>query len=168
MTGVIAAHFIGTREQLQKALGATLRAGKVDVGAFDLFRRRLLQQIAEEERVILPALTQCLGGPPLYRAALRHDHAGLATLCAPLPERESVENLRELFAQHSAVEEAAGGLYEMADQLLGARAATVLAGARALPQVKLTPFNGGPWVRELLSEVLRAAGLAPSTPRETG
>ena len=36
----------------------------------------------------------------------------------------------------------------------------MLASARALPQIKLTPFNCGPWARELLTEVLRAAGVA--------
>jgi len=161
MTGPIAAHFIENRQQLQKTLTSSLRPARVDVGAFDLFRRQLLQHIAEEERVLLPALTQGLGWPPLNREALRNDHASLATLCATRPERESVENLRDLFLQHAAVEEAAGGLYEMADQVLGPQGGAVLARARALPQIKLTPFDGSRWARELLGEVLRAAGLVP-------
>ncbi len=163
MTGIIRAHFINNREQLQKALGNSLRGDKVDVGAFDLFRRLLLAHIAEEERVLLPALSRALGCPPLNREALRHDHVGLATLCAPVPERESVKNLQALFLEHAAVEEAAGGLYELADRVLGAQAGSVLARARALPQIKLTPFHGGPWVRELLAEVLRASGVASSS-----
>ena len=165
MTGLISSHFIKNREQLQRTLGTTLRGATVDVGAFDLFRRGLLRHIAEEERVLFPALTRALGAPPLNREALRHHHAGLATWCAPQPERESIENLQALFIEHAALEEAPGGLYEVADQVLGAQAASVLAQARALPPIKLTPFNCGPWVRQLLTEVLRASGVAASPER---
>lgn len=162
MTGPISSYFLETRAQLHRALENSLRGDQVDVGAFDLFRRALLRHIAEEERVLIPSLTRALGGPPLYREALRHDHAGLATLCAPLPERESVENLRALFVQHAAVEEGEGGLYEQADQALAGQASTVLAAARALPQVKLTPFTCGRWARALLGEAVRASGVAAS------
>ena len=160
MTGLIASHFIENREQLQRTLGTTLRGATVDVGAFDLFRRGLLRHIAEEERVLFPALTRALGAPLVNRAALRHDHAGLAVWCAPVPERESIENLQALFLEHAAVEEAPGGLYQLADLVLGGQASSVLAQARALPPIRLTPFNCGPWARQLLAEALRASGVA--------
>lgn len=160
MPGPLSSHFVGTHALLDQALRDCLcRPGQVDVPAFDRFRRLLLRHIAQEERVLMPALTKKLGGPPLFRNALRKDHAGFAALCVPLPEREWVENLGELFAHHAALEEGPGGLYERCDEVLRDEAARVIAAADALPPIELAPFNGGPWVRELLAEVLRATGI---------
>jgi hypothetical protein len=160
MSAAISAHFAATHQQLDVALRACLgEPGQVDVKAFDDFRHRLLRHIAQEEKVLFPALIKKLGNPPLFRNALRKDHAGLAALCVPLPEREWVENLSELFEHHSAIEEAAGGFYALCDEVLGADAAEVIAAAEALPPLVLAPFNRGPWVRALLGEVLRATGI---------
>lgn len=160
MPGPISAHFLETHVRLDEALRRCLRQpGTVDVEAFDVFRRLLLRHIAQEERVIMPALVKKLGAPPLFRNALRKDHAGFAALCMPLPEREWVENLSELFAHHAAIEEGPGGLYPLCDEVLVAEAPAVIAAAEALPPLVLAPFNAGPWVRELLAEVLRATGI---------
>ncbi|MDP1825248.1 MAG: hemerythrin domain-containing protein [Archangium sp.] len=160
MPGPISSHFVAVHAQLDQALRECLKPpGKVDTAAFDQFRRLLLRHIAQEERVLMPALVKKLGSPPLFRNALRKDHAGFATLCVPLPEREWVENLGELFAHHAALEEGPGGLYPLCDEVLRDEAAAVIAAADALPPIKLAPFNGGPWVRDLLAEVLRATGI---------
>ena len=160
MSGLISTHFAATHQQLDAALRACLREpDAVDVKGFDDFRHLLLRHIAQEEKVLFPALIAKLGHPPLFRNALRKDHAGLAALCVPQPEREWVENLGELFAHHSAIEEAAGGFYELCDAVLGAEAKKVIATCEALPALRLAPFNRGPWVRALLGEVLRATGI---------
>lgn len=160
MPGLISAHFAQTHLQLDAALrGCLLEPGKVEVARFDVFRRLLLRHIAQEEKVLFPALIRKLGHPPLFRNALRKDHAGLASLCVPMPDREWVENLGELFQHHASIEEGPGGLYELCDEVLADEAAEVLAAAEALPQLKLAPFNAGPWVRTLLAEVLKATGI---------
>jgi hypothetical protein len=160
MPGPIALHFNETHAELDRALRESLPRGKkVHAPAFDRFRRLLLRHIAQEERVLMPALIKKLGQPPLFRDALRKDHAGFAALCMALPERESVENLRELFKHHVAHEEGPGGLYEWCDEALREEAVAVLAQVDALPPLKVAPFNRGKWGRELLAEVMRAAGL---------
>lgn len=160
MRGAISSHFVETHVQLDQAMRDCLRRpGKVDAEAFDSFRRLLLRHIAQEERVLMPALVKKLGSPPLFRAALRKDHAGFAALCVPLPELEWVENLNESFHHHAAIEEGPGGLYPLCDEVLAADAASIIAAAEALPPIELAPFNGGPWVRALLAEVLRATGI---------
>lgn len=163
MPGLITAHFAATHLELDAALRACLRQpGEVDVARFDVFRHLLLRHIAQEERVLFPALIRKLGHPPLFRNALRKDHAGLASLCVPLPDREWVDNLGELFEHHSAIEEAPGGFYALCDEVLAEEAGALLALADALPPLKLAPFNAGPWVRSLLVDVLQVTGIEGS------
>lgn len=160
MPGLISAHFARTHLELEAALRACLRQpGKVDVARFDVFRHLLLRHIAQEEKVLFPALIAKLGRPPLFRNALRKDHAGLAALCVPLPDREWVDNLGELFEHHCAIEEGPGGFYELCDEALTEEAGAVLAAADALAPLKLAPFNAGPWVRTLLVDVLKITGI---------
>ncbi len=160
MPGPISSHFVETHAELDRALRDCMRSpGQVDLPAFDRFRRALLHHIAQEERVLMPALAKKLGSPPPFRNALRKDHAGFAALCVPLPEREWVENLGELFAHHAAVEEGPGGLYERCDAVLGPDSARVIARADALSPITLPPLSSGPLVRPLLAELLRATGI---------
>ncbi len=54
----------------------------------------------------MPALIRALRRPPDDRPGLRKDHAGIAALCVPRPEREWVENLIDLLDERYRVEEA--------------------------------------------------------------
>ncbi len=95
------------REQhhlLRAELTAWLATNGLGVAAFDLFRHHLLWHVSVEERVVMPALIRALGRPPDDRPGLRKDHAGIAALCVPRPEREWVENLRDLLDEHYRVE----------------------------------------------------------------
>jgi hypothetical protein len=121
-----------------------------------VFRRQLLHRIAAEERILFPSLIRKLGHPPLFREAIRKDHAGLAALCVTLPDREWIESLGSQLEQHVGVED---GLYELSDEALQQEARGVVAQLRALPPLKVAPFHAGRWGRELMTDVLAATGL---------
>lgn len=146
---------------LSGAFEKCLRSPVVDVAQFDVFRRLLLHRIAAEERILFPALLQKLGHPPLARDALRKDHAGLAALCVPLPDREWIEHLGSQLESHVGVEE---GLYEWSDEVLRGEAGPLIAALQALPPLKLTPFHAGRWGRQLLTDALSATGLEAGSP----
>lgn len=161
MRGPIAAYFAEGERSLEKAFENCLRPPHLDVAQFDLFRRQLLQRIAAEERILFPALLRKLGQPPLSREAIRRDHAGLASLCVTVPDREWIESLGSQLEAHVGVEE---GIYELSDEVLKSEAKTVVAALVALPPLKVAPFHAGRWGRELLTDVLAAIGLeAPAS-----
>ena len=149
----------GQHEALRVSLDAcfTPPAG-IDLAAFDRFRHRLLWHISIEERLVMPALIRVMGRPPEGRNGLKKDHAGIAALCVPLPEREWVENLRDLLDEHYRVEEAS--LLPRCDELLsGALEARVVTEMEAHPPLVLSPFRRGPKVRAQVSELLRLVGV---------
>jgi len=132
----------------------------LDVEAFDRFRHHLLWHVSVEERVVVPALQQVLGRLPEGTAGLRKDHAGIAALCVPRPEREWVENLRDLLEEHYRVEESPGGLLSRCDELLvSSLNERVVADIAAQPPLKLAPFRRGPSVRAQVAELLRLTGV---------
>lgn len=160
MSGPISRYFIAQHEAVRALLDRCLVGeASVDAVRFDEFRHRLLKLISVEERVLFPALVRRLGHPPVFRNALRKDHAGIAALCVPVPEREWVENLRDLLDHHARVEAAPGGFYEACDQALTDEMESLLAAMEALPPLTLAPFNAGPRVRELIARVLSATGI---------
>ena len=161
MPGPIAAHFAEGERLLETTFEKCLRSRSIDVARFDVFRRLLLHRIAAEERILFPALISKLGHPPLFREAIRKDHAGLAALCVPLPDRVWSEMLGSQLEQHAGVED---GLYEMSDEVLHQEAHGVVALLRALPPLKVAPFHAGRWGRELMTDVLTATGLGMTAP----
>ncbi len=160
MAGLFTAYF----ESEHQVLGQLLKkcrppSGDVDVVAFDVFRRRLLQRIAAEERVLFPALVAKLGRRPLYRSALAKDHAGLVAICAPTPHREWVDGLWEQLDFHHAIEMADAGFCAQCDEFLGEEGDAVLAEAAALPQIDVPPFEEDQGVRRRIAELLVATGI---------
>ncbi|MDP3235801.1 MAG: hemerythrin domain-containing protein [Myxococcales bacterium] len=153
------------REQhrvLRMELSACLSGGGLDVTAFDLFRHHLLWHVSVEERVVMPALIRALGRPPDDRLGLRKDHAGIAALCVPRPEREWVENLRDLLDEHYRVEEAPTGFLSRCDDVLVSTLNDrVVVDIEKHPPLKLAPFRKGPSVRAQVAEVLRLTGITP-------
>jgi Hemerythrin HHE cation binding domain len=146
--------------QLRKGLAACLAGTGVDVEAFDRFRHELLWHVSVEERVVMPALIRALGRPPDDRNGLRKDHAGIAALCVPRPEREWVENLRDLLDQHYRVEESPGGFLSRCDEVLVSTLNDrVVHDIDAHPPLKLAAFRKGPSVRAQVAEVLRLTGI---------
>lgn len=148
--------------QLRAELTACLATNGLDVAAFDLFRHHLLWHVSVEERVVMPALIRALGRPPDDRPGLRKDHAGIAALCVPRPEREWVENLRDLLDEHYRVEEAPGGFLSRCDEVLVSTLNDrVVADIEEHPTLTLAPFRKGPSVRAQVAEVLRLTGITP-------
>jgi hypothetical protein len=84
ISAVLTAMHDGLRRDLDACL---LPGGGVDLERFDRYRHTLLRHISLEEQVLMPALIAARGRPPDFRNGLRKDHAGIAALCVPAPER---------------------------------------------------------------------------------
>ncbi len=156
LAGVLARQHVVLRERLDACLPVP---GVVDVDGFDEFRRALLRHVRDEEGIIIPALVEAMGAEPAFRAGLRKDHVGIAALCVPLPEREWVENLRDLLDEHYRTEEAPGGFVDLCHQHLSGRATELLAAMAVAPALELPAFRKGPGVKERFDQVLMAIGV---------
>ncbi len=159
MSGPIAASFTAEHRALTRLLEACLTPGGVDAARFDTFRQRVLHHIAVEEKVLLPALERKLGRRALLHNALRRDHAGIAALCVPAPNRDWVESLMALLEQHHRVEEDRGGFFAECDAQLRDELPALFAAVEALPPLQLAPFTQGRRVRDQLAEVMLATGI---------
>lgn len=137
-------------------LDALLRAavaqpGEVERASFDAFRAGLLRHIGMEEKILLPAARRVRGEPLPIAAALKRDHAALASLLVPPPTPEIAEAIRELLERHNPLEEGHGGVYDACDARL-----------RAAPEVALAPYLDNARVRAHIRTLLEAArGCGP-------
>ena len=133
----------------------------LELGAFDGFRRALVQQLAVEERVLMPALAAKLdpGFEPMRRE-LKSRHRGILALLVPTPCDDWAADLRELLDHHVAHAFAPGGLYPLLDEHLAADAELVRSQVNGLPRVKLAPFQDGPEVGALLEALLANVGVS--------
>lgn len=138
---------------------ATAQAGLVEQGAYDRFRAGLLRHIGMEEKILLPAVQRLRSGEPLPLAAkLRLDHAAMATLLMPSPTADIVATLRDLLADHNALEEEPAGLYGICDDLVGSEAESLLAALQAAPEVAVMSHSDSPAVMNTLRRTLERAG----------
>ena len=125
--------------------------------AYTAFRGGLLRHIAMEEKVLLPAARRLRGGEPLPIAArLREDHAALASLLVPTPTPAILGLVREILTEHNELEERAGGLYEVCEELAAGEREHLLAMLAATPEVPLARHFDGPRIHEHIAELLRA------------
>jgi hypothetical protein len=97
-------------------LDALLRASIADEQAFDHaafeeFRAGLLRHIGIEEKLLLPHARRQNGEPLAVAAALRLEHAALASLLVPTPDHALAREIRSLLQQHNLKEEGDQGLY---------------------------------------------------------
>jgi hypothetical protein len=100
-------------------LGTLLsRAYDGDRVSYDEFRGGLLRHIGIEEKILLPAL-RATGYQPPIAAQLHLDHSALVAMLVPTPSTVLLARIRTLLAEHDPLEEAAGGLYPLADELIG-------------------------------------------------
>lgn len=127
---------------------------------FDAFRAGLLRHIAVEEKILLRAARDARGGEPLpcFRR-LRVDHGALASLLVPTPDAALVAELRSVLEPHNRIEEEPGGLYEVCDELLAARAAELVERMRAYPPVRVAPYSDGPRVVRRAADALRISAM---------
>src|SRR5512145_1505134 len=111
---------------------ATSRQDEIEASAYAMFRVGLLKHIGMEEKILLPAAQRLRGGEPLPTAAkLRLDHGALAALLVPTPTRAIVATIRAILADHNALEEGAGGVYDACERLVGDDADALAAQLRA-------------------------------------
>ncbi len=132
----------------------------VEAGAYGEFRARLLRHIAIEEKILFPAIRSARAGEPHPDwVRLRIDHGAITSLLVPPPTPELVRELRSILVPHNAVEEAAGGVYDAADRLLGAETAATLQRMRDYPPVKVAPHRDGPRVLHRAEDALRVSAM---------
>jgi hypothetical protein len=158
-TGPVTEHLAADHARLDALLARSIESpGAVDLDAFGEFRAGLLRHIALEEKILFPAVREARGGEPHpHWVRLRIDHGALTSLLVPPPTPELVAEIRSILEPHNALEEGPGALYESCDDLLGARAATVLEQMRAYPPVKVAAYRDGPRVLRRAEDALRAS-----------
>ena len=135
----------------------------IDRAAYEQFRGGLLRHIGMEEKILLPAAQRLNGGTPLSMAAkLRRDHGALAALLMPTPTAAIINTIHGILADHNAVEEGPGGLYELCDGLAGMEAEQLLGKLQAAPEVTVMPHNDSPAVMNTVRRTLERAGYTAS------
>jgi hypothetical protein len=93
------------------------RAIDGDRAAYDAFRGGLLRHIGIEEKILLPAL-RAAGRDPPEAEQLRLDHSALVAMLVPTPSASLLREMRALLELHNPLEEQAGCLYPLADEVL--------------------------------------------------
>lgn len=138
---------------------ATIHPDTIEPSAYAEFRAGLLKHIGMEEKILLPAAQGARGGTPLPIAAkLRVDHGALAALLVPTPTTSIIAAIRAVLEAHNSIEEGPGGVYELCEELAGAKADQILDALRNAPDVRVNPHNDGPKVIEATRRALEKAG----------
>lgn len=131
----------------------------IDYTPYAEFCAGLLKHIAIEEKVLLPAARRLRGGDALPVAdRLRRDHGALAALLVPTPTVAILAKIRVILIDHNIVEEGAGWVYEICENLAKDEAESLVAEMRKLPDVKLAPHVDGPQVLESTRRAMERAG----------
>jgi hypothetical protein len=155
--GPIGSFLTDDHARLDELMRCALRdPDTLDVAAFAEFRAGLLRHIAMEEKVLLPEVRARSGKPYPQARRLRADHAALAVLMVPPPTRELLAQIRGVLSEHNPLEEGPGGLYELAEQLVGDQYEVVLERLRATPAVRLAAHVDRASVYEHIEELLQA------------
>ena len=142
-------------DRLDALLASCLREdGTVVYETYDAFRRGLLRHIAIEERVLFPQLRKRSGETALERQ-LHRDHAALAALLVPPPSAAGIERIREVLTTHNPLEENAGGLYDLLEDIAGAELKALIAAVRSVPAVPVAPHADTQLVRDTIEQLLR-------------
>lgn len=128
---------------LERSLGED---GLVDREVYQELRRGLLQHIAMEEKVLIPAVRQADPDDVEHVAnllRLRRDHGRIAHLLTIEPQPFVIKELAGILGPHNALEEDEHGLYGRADALGRAEAERLVAEMKAVAPVKVAPFRRG-------------------------
>src|SRR5262245_33095700 len=133
----------------------------IDPIAYAEFRPGLLNQIAIEEKILLPAAQRLRGGQPLAIAGkVRMDHGALAPLLVPSPTAAIIAAIRAVLEAHNPIEEGPGGLYEQCEELAELKADEIFDTLHNAPEVRVNPHNDGPNVLEATRRTLKKAGYS--------
>lgn len=137
---------------------ASADAARVDMAAYEDFRRGLLKHVGMEELILIPAARRLGGRAVALAERARLDHAALTSLLIPPPTPAILSALRAVLEPHNRMEEEDGGLYAQCESVLGAEAGAVLARLRAAPDIPPAAHAGGPRVSASIRRALAAAG----------
>jgi len=138
---------------------ATAKPGVTDMQLYAQFRQGLLRHIGLEEKIVLPAIARLQGGRQAAIAErLRLDHGAIVALLVPPPTGSIIATLRSILQVHNALEEQEGGLYQLADQLAGSEAESLLEKLKSAPEVPVLPHNDRPDVIESTRRAVARAG----------
>jgi hypothetical protein len=148
-------------QQLLSLFAAATGGGAVvDAARYEQFRRQLVQHIAIEEKVLMPALAGLLGQAfETVRNKLQQDHAAILALLVPTPNEVWLEDLREILVHHFAVEASPGQLHALAELYLRDDDQRLGESAAALPAIVLEPCEDGRGAPEVLARMMAAVGL---------
>ena len=146
---------------------AVSSAEDFDVAAFEEFRAGLLRHIGIEEKILLRDARERRRGDPLPVAArLRVEHAAIASLLVPTPDRALVDEIRKILVPHNRIEEGNGGVYDMIESIAGADASALLQRARSAPTPPLARhFDGSGTVRTAADALALAERNAARKPK---
>lgn len=134
---------------LDGLLARALSAGDgLDHAAFEELRARLLRHIGVEEKILLPFLRARLEVLPDFVQRLRLDHAALAALLVPTPDRALAEEIVSIMRPHEAIEEGPEGLFALCDRVAGSEIGALIERVERAPEVPCARhFDGHGTVR---------------------
>lgn len=139
----------------KKALGAGER---VDLAAYEAFRRGLLKHVGMEELILIPAAKRLKGGAISLARQARLEHAALTSLLIPNPTTLILKALRAVLAPHNEMEERADGLYDECERVLGREAGPLLERLQGAPDIPPAAHVDDPRVDASIKAALEAAG----------
>jgi len=155
MPSALHAFLAHDHERLDALLEECRRAEGVDcLEKYDEFRRGLLRHIGIEERVLFPELRKRRGVTSLEQQ-LHRDHAALAALLVPPPGRAEIEQITAILETHNRLEEDAGGLYEIIEDLAAEDLPALMERVHAIPAIPVAPFSDTPLLRQTIEQLLR-------------
>jgi hypothetical protein len=158
MTSALAQYLADDHARLDSLLRASIAdEQRFDAEAFEQFRAGLLRHIGIEEKLLLPEARRRRGEPLALARALRIEHAALASLMVPTPDRGLAREIAGLLEGHNAREERDGGVYEECVELLGDEAAELLGRIRATPAPPLAKHFDGRGTCRTAADALSAA-----------
>lgn len=133
---------------------------RVDLDAYEEFRRGLLKHAGMEELILLPAARRLSGAAAPLAGRARLEHGALTSLLIPPPTPALLAALSAILEPHDRMEEEGGGLYESCERALGDEAGAILERLRAAPDIPPAAHAEGPHVMASIGRALAAAGYA--------
>lgn len=133
--------------------------GKIDTECYHRFRTGLLRHIKMEEKILFPAVRKVNNGKFMPLAdKLRLEHGAITALLVLPPDKDVVKVLSYILEQHDKLEEQAGGMYDICENLTREHTEEVLAQLRQTPEVPVNTFNSSEYAFEATKRALLRAG----------
>ena len=160
MHGPLYQFFANDHNRLEALLNqAAANPKKIELSAYEEFRKGLLKHIGMEEKILLPAAQRLRGGKAFPIAdTLKLDHGALVALMVPPPSPTIITAVRAILAKHNILEEELDGVYETCERLAGDELNDLLEKLHATPEVPTMPFNPKPHVLDATRRALARAG----------